>query len=249
MDGYIYVMSNKAFSGNIFKIGKSSRHPNLGRKRELFTTGVPDEFKVEYWAKTSDHSAAERTLHKKFADYRYSNNREFFVISLGELLHYAKQALGSMISEEEFSDDAEQAFMNIATTGLIRKYYESGEIKESTEFSSYPQDFFVTHYFKDGIVKSTMQYINGQLNGPFCKWKGDGRLAHKGYMLKGQRQGEWQWDQGRRYFDMGWPVLMWESKDSFGETVKKFQGKPEDGMENYEKRNIEAKNFKFLLDA
>lgn len=248
MEGYIYVMSNKAFSENIFKIGKSSRHPNLGRKSELFTTGVPDEFIVEYWAKVSDYSAAELSLHKKFSSYRYSNNREFFVINLGELLHYAKQTLSSKISEEEFSEDAEKAFMNIAKTGLIKKYYEDGEIREVTRFFSYPEDFFVTQYFKGGRVKSTMQYYKGKLNGPFCKWRGDGQIAQKGLMFGGQRQGEWQWGQGKRYFDLGLPVLMWESKESSGEVVKKFQGKPKDGMEIYESRNIEARMFKILLD-
>ena len=104
------------------------------------------------------------------------------------------------------------------------------------------------HALGCGRVKSAMQYYKGKLNGPFCKWRGDGQIAQKGLMLKGQRQGEWQWGQGKKYFDLGLPVLMWESKESSGEIVKKFQGKPKEGMEIYESRNIEARKFKILLD-
>jgi len=245
IDGYIYVMSNDAFAREMVKVGKSSRHPNLGRKSELFTTGVPGEFDLEYWAKVPDCSRAETKLHNKLAHYRYSSRREFFVVALGELIHSIKETLGKAISEEGFSDKSEKAFMQIASEGVIKKYWDNGEVREMTEFSHYPDDFVVTEYSKAGQIKVVMRYVGGKLNGERCKWNGKGDLIQKGYMLMGQRQGEWYWKRGKRFFDKGMPVLMWESFSATGELVQKFQGKPKEGIEAYKKRNLEAINFDF----
>jgi len=46
--GFIYIMSNDSFKESLLKIGKSSRHPESFRKKELETTGVPGKFRVEY---------------------------------------------------------------------------------------------------------------------------------------------------------------------------------------------------------
>ena len=48
MNGFLYIMSNDSFKESLLKIGKSSRHPESFRKRELATTGVPGKFWVEY---------------------------------------------------------------------------------------------------------------------------------------------------------------------------------------------------------
>ena len=46
MNGFIYIMSNPTF-GNRIKIGKSKGDPSSFRKDDLYSTGVPEPFKVE----------------------------------------------------------------------------------------------------------------------------------------------------------------------------------------------------------
>jgi hypothetical protein len=82
MPGFIYIMSNPSFVSGRVKIGKSDRDPERYRKEELETTGVPEPFHVEYFALVEDHDSLERSLHKKFADYRVRLSREFFDVSI-----------------------------------------------------------------------------------------------------------------------------------------------------------------------
>ena len=48
MLGFIYIMSNPAHPG-LLKIGQTSKDP-LVRRKDLSTTGVPEEFVIEYQA-------------------------------------------------------------------------------------------------------------------------------------------------------------------------------------------------------
>jgi hypothetical protein len=82
MAGFIYVMSNPAFP-HLFKIGKSSKDPATFRADELYTTGVPAPYEVEYSALVDDEHQVERILHLKFKEYRFARNREFFEIDVG----------------------------------------------------------------------------------------------------------------------------------------------------------------------
>ena len=55
MAGFIYIMSNSAFP-NLLKIGKSTKDPTKDRVSELNQTGVPEPFKVEYYALVEDET-------------------------------------------------------------------------------------------------------------------------------------------------------------------------------------------------
>jgi hypothetical protein len=44
---YIYFMSNASFDEDIIKIGWSRKHPSL-RACELYTSGLPTPFTIEY---------------------------------------------------------------------------------------------------------------------------------------------------------------------------------------------------------
>ena len=59
------------------------RPPILTKYRvdELQTTGVPEPFKVEYYAFIDDPDALERTVHSLLSKTRHSANREFFKCS------------------------------------------------------------------------------------------------------------------------------------------------------------------------
>ena len=50
--GWLYVASNTALKQ--IKIGRSEKRPTKRRIKELFTTGVPEEFKCEYEVKVKN---------------------------------------------------------------------------------------------------------------------------------------------------------------------------------------------------
>lgn len=79
--GYIYCLSNKSFKKNIYKIGYTSKKPNI-RAEQLYKTGVPTPFKVEISKYVNDIVKAERHLHEKFDKMRINEDREFFKVSL-----------------------------------------------------------------------------------------------------------------------------------------------------------------------
>ena len=79
MVGFIYILSNPAIPNRI-KIGKSTKDPNKHRAPELYTTGVPEPFKVEYIACVEDEDYLERAVFNKFLNQRPIKGREFFEV-------------------------------------------------------------------------------------------------------------------------------------------------------------------------
>lgn len=81
-EGYIYIASNQGMPG-IIKIGMTYKPP-AKRLAELYTTGVPYPFELEYQCRVPDRHAAERYLHDFFIEKRVNNNREFFAVSAND---------------------------------------------------------------------------------------------------------------------------------------------------------------------
>jgi len=78
-------MSNPAFP-DLLKIGKSTRDPTVERVKELNQTGVPEKFKVEYYALVEDEDYLERAIHTKFDQKRPNKSREFFKVDCLEAI-------------------------------------------------------------------------------------------------------------------------------------------------------------------
>lgn len=102
MAGFIYIMSNPAFP-NLLKIGKSKKDPTTDRVNELNQTGVPEPFKVEYYAFVDDEDYLEKEMHAEFASQRPNKNREFFSINCIEAIEAIRRlaAEKSKIKYEE----------------------------------------------------------------------------------------------------------------------------------------------------
>ena len=81
--GYIYVFSNSAMPG-LLKIGKSERNPADFRAIELYTTGVPAPFRLEYHMRVNDYHAAEKRAHAQLSEKRPNPAREFFKVDVAE---------------------------------------------------------------------------------------------------------------------------------------------------------------------
>ena len=78
--GFVYVMINPAIQG-LVKIGFSKKSSDE-RTKGLRGTGVPDDFIVVYDELPTACKLIETRLHKRFYEYRYRPNREFFQIPI-----------------------------------------------------------------------------------------------------------------------------------------------------------------------
>ena len=75
----VYVLSNPAMPG-LVKIGRTSQDDHLDRVSQLYTTGVPVPFEVEYACRVPNPVDVESALHRAFAPQRINPRREFFEI-------------------------------------------------------------------------------------------------------------------------------------------------------------------------
>lgn len=84
MSGFIYILSNRQFDR--IKIGISSKDPNSQRLNELYTTGVPEPFQIEYFAFVENYEIVEKVVHSRLDDKRPNKNREFFTCTVPEAI-------------------------------------------------------------------------------------------------------------------------------------------------------------------
>lgn len=83
--GFVYVLSNPAMPG-VYKIGMTTRSP-MARAVELSKwTGVPADFRVEYYGEFPRPRDIEQEAHSCFDYQRVSFGREFFSEHLGAIV-------------------------------------------------------------------------------------------------------------------------------------------------------------------
>jgi hypothetical protein len=78
MSGFVYILSNPSMPG-LLKIGSTEKLPTE-RAAQLFSTGVPEPFKVEFAVWCENHQQAELDIHEELKANRPSI-REFFSVS------------------------------------------------------------------------------------------------------------------------------------------------------------------------
>jgi hypothetical protein len=88
----VYVLTNSAMPG-LVKIGNTTQDDANSRIVQLYTTGVPVPFELEYACKVQNAEEVERALHVAFSPQRINPKREFFkidpeqAIAILKLLH------------------------------------------------------------------------------------------------------------------------------------------------------------------
>jgi hypothetical protein len=88
----VYVLTNPAMPG-LVKIGRTSYDDANSRIAQLYSSGVPFPFKLEFACKVENPDEVERALHLAFAPNRVNLRREFFsidpeqAIAILKLLH------------------------------------------------------------------------------------------------------------------------------------------------------------------
>ena len=77
---YVYILSNTSFNDNIFKIGWSRNNPVI-RANNLYTSGVPTPFIIEFVISTYNGNKLETVIHNYLKQYRINEKREFFKLT------------------------------------------------------------------------------------------------------------------------------------------------------------------------
>jgi len=72
--GYVYIISNESMPG-LLKVGYTLKDPEI-RAKELYTTGVPTEYIVEYWILVDDPYRIEQRVHIYLNKFNYG--KEWF---------------------------------------------------------------------------------------------------------------------------------------------------------------------------
>lgn len=103
MKGFVYILVNPAFP-NLVKIGRTTKNPQE-RALELSSTGVPEKFVVVHSVITSDCIGLENILHRDLHSKRYNKNREFFEISVSDVI----KKIDSLIEIEKDQGDFEKS--------------------------------------------------------------------------------------------------------------------------------------------
>jgi len=96
--GNVYCLSNPSMPG-LLKFGYT-RASCGERVVSLYTTGVPEPFKIEKSAHASDAVATETSIHTILAAYRKRQDREFFTIDIDTAFDLIHQGLPDLVWEE-----------------------------------------------------------------------------------------------------------------------------------------------------
>jgi hypothetical protein len=85
----VYVLTNPAMPCMV-KIGRTSQDDAKTRIDQLYTTGVPVPFTLEYVCKVPNSEEVEKALHLAFAPHRVNPKREFFTIEPAQAIAILK---------------------------------------------------------------------------------------------------------------------------------------------------------------
>lgn len=85
----VYVLSNPAMPG-LVKIGHTTQQDVQIRLMQLYGSGVPFPFKLEFACKVPNPEEVERALHQAFSPNRINPRREFFSIESSQAIAILK---------------------------------------------------------------------------------------------------------------------------------------------------------------
>ena len=108
--GYIYILSNPSMDG-VLKVGMSKRGAII-RSNELYATGVPTPFVIEFDMLVDDCRGIEVYMHSYLSDFRVNNSREFFKIDVNHVANEIIRKLFGAAIEKPASEIVEQPIVN-----------------------------------------------------------------------------------------------------------------------------------------
>jgi hypothetical protein len=107
----VYVLSNPAMPG-LVKIGRTANEEAAARLAQLYTTGVPLPFTLEFTCRVPNGAEVEAALHQAFGPHRVNPKREFFSIDASQAIGILKllhvQDVTSQIQSEATSIEPQE---------------------------------------------------------------------------------------------------------------------------------------------
>jgi hypothetical protein len=135
MIGFIYIMSNPLHP-DVVKIGQSSKDPNE-RRKELGTTGVLEEFVLEYRALTENYVSLEKEIHRHLASVRVRKDREFFKISVPDAIEKIREIAGNRIESDKIYWVSEEEIQRIKADKQKKAEEALNELHKKTQEEEY----------------------------------------------------------------------------------------------------------------
>lgn len=83
LNGWIYCLSNPSIP-NLYKIGMTKKTPE-SRAKELYKTGLPEPFVIEFAKNVNEPMEKEKSIHKLLKNERHNSSREFFSSDLSKI--------------------------------------------------------------------------------------------------------------------------------------------------------------------
>lgn len=123
--GFVYILRNEAMPG-LLKIGYSVKVPTE-RVAELFTTGVPEPFRLTYYCLAENAEKLETEIHRHLSEHRHRGDREFFRVEL----ETAVQSISALCKpEHEWYEEQPQSLSELA--GISQRAPCDGQIAISS---------------------------------------------------------------------------------------------------------------------
>lgn len=129
--GYVYVLTNPAMPGMV-KLGCTGQQDVTVRKDQLFTTGVPLPFSLEFACRVQNFKEVEVALHTAFQPHRVSPNREFFeitpqqAIAILKLLHVEDVTAEIAVETGSVPETDKAAAQAFAARRPVMNFHEMG---------------------------------------------------------------------------------------------------------------------------
>jgi len=144
----VYVLTNPAMPG-LVKIGYTTQEEAGRRIAQLYTSGVPVPFTIEFACRVERAAEVEKALHTAFSPNRINPKREFFriepeqAIAILQLLH-TEEATQQVIEQPTELD--EQSLIAAEQLRLRRPNFNFDEmgIPVGSELKSVKNDMIVT---------------------------------------------------------------------------------------------------------
>lgn len=126
MPGIVYVLTNPAMPGFV-KIGWTAAEEAATRIGQLYGTGVPFPFKLEFAAKVTDGREVEQALHTAFAPSRPNPRREFFNIEPEQAIVILK-----LLHTEDVTNELTQSPSGVVASEEVTQ----ADVNAGTEYAS-----------------------------------------------------------------------------------------------------------------
>jgi hypothetical protein len=172
--------------------------PIHARTDELYTTGVPLPFQIEWACRTKNAAEAERALHKAFKHNRVNESREFFAIEPEQAIDILRllnaESIMAKVAKQPTTIDqesvaAEKKFGRRPNLDFRKIGVSVGSVLQSTKDAAFSVTVVGPKKVKIGneemslteATRRALKLPSGYPTQPSPYWKFNGKLLHELY--------------------------------------------------------------------